>query len=222
MIRCPEPELMDDEAQADAYAGADLSELQQAMVGHFTARCGALRGGRVLDLGCGSGDIAIRFASAFPAITVVGIDGSAPLLRHARRAVAAAGLDGRVRLEERRIPDESIAAGTFDAVVANSLLHHLEDPATLWRTAIRCARRGAPVMVMDLRRPANHGEAARLVAAHAGEAHPILQRDFLHSLRAAYTAGEIRQQLDAAGLAAFHVEEVGDLHVLVWGAVGDP
>ncbi len=87
--RTPEPELMADEAQADAYAAADLSELQQAMVNYFQSRCGTLaEGGRLLDLGCGSGDMTIRFARAHASITALGVDGSAPLLRHAedRRA----------------------------------------------------------------------------------------------------------------------------------------
>ena len=219
--RVPETELMLGEEQADAYAAADLSELQQRMVTQFTARFGALDGGRLLDLGCGAADMTIRFAAAFTNVTALGVDGSPALLRQGESAVRAAGLDRRVRLELRHLPDAELEQGRFDVVIANSLLHHLADPATLWRTVARCAKPGAPVLVMDLRRPDTEDEAERLVASHAAEARPVLRQDFLNSLHAAYRAGEIRTQLDDAGLPHFQVEEHGDLHVLVWGRATD-
>jgi cyclopropane fatty-acyl-phospholipid synthase-like methyltransferase len=216
--RMPEPELMADEAQAEAYAAADLSELQQVMVSCFQSRCGALaEGGTLLDLGCGAGDMTIRFVRAHDSITALGVDGSEPLLRHAQTAVRESGLSDRVQLEQRRIPDAALETRSFDAVIANSLLHHLTDPATLWRTAIRGARPGAPVMVMDLRRPESLSAARTLVARHAREARPVLRQDFFNSLRAAYRTSEIRRQLDDAGLEDFQVEEIGDMHVLAWG-----
>jgi 2-polyprenyl-3-methyl-5-hydroxy-6-metoxy-1,4-benzoquinol methylase len=215
--RTPEPELMADEAQADAYAAADLSELQQAMVNYFHSRCGTVvEGGRLLDLGCGAADMTIRFARAHASITALGVDGSAPLLRHARSAVRDNGLTGRVQLEQRCIPDAALESRSFDAVIANSLLHHLSDPAALWRTAIRSARPGAPVMVMDLRRPESLSAARAMVARHARDARPVLRRDFFNSLCAAYRTSEIRRQLHDAGLRDFQVEEIGDLHVLAW------
>jgi 2-polyprenyl-3-methyl-5-hydroxy-6-metoxy-1,4-benzoquinol methylase len=216
--RTPEPELMADEAQADAYAAADLSELQQAMVSYFQSRCGTLaEGGRLLDLGCGAADMTIRFARAHESITALGVDGSAPLLRHAQAAVRENGLADRVTLEQRCIPDGALETRSFDAVIANSLLHHLSDPVALWRTAIRGARPGAPVMVMDLRRPESLSSARAQVARHARDARSVLRRDFFNSLCAAYRTSEIRRQLDDAGLKDFRVEEIGDLHVLAWG-----
>lgn len=217
MRRTPEPELMEGDEQTDAYAAADLTELQQAMVTHFEARFGVPASGRLLDIGCGAADMMIRFATAFPGIEAVGVDGSAAFLRHAERAIAAAGLSHRVRVEMRRLPDPALETRAFDAVIANSVLHHLADPGTLWRTAVRAARPGAPVMVMDLQRPRDRAAAEALVARHASEARPVLQTDFFNSLCAAYRREEIRTQLDEAGLGSFEVEEAGDLHVLVWG-----
>lgn len=209
---------MVDAAQTDAYAAADLSELQQAMVACFADRCGALAdGSRLLDLGCGAADMTIRFASAWPGIAALGVDGSEPFLQRARAAIRTAGLEDRVRVERRYLPDAEIETRGFDAVIANSVLHHVADPVALWRTAVRCARPGAPVMVMDLRRPESLSAAQALVDHHAAEARPVLQQDFFNSLRAAYRAEEIRLQLDDAGLRNFQIEEFGDLHVLAWG-----
>jgi 2-polyprenyl-3-methyl-5-hydroxy-6-metoxy-1,4-benzoquinol methylase len=217
LSRRPEPELMMGEEQAAAYAGADFTDLNQAMVTQFHERFGRVLARRLLDLGCGSADITIRFAMAFPGLRALGVDGSEAMLRFGRHAVRAAALEDRIDLERRYLPDESLCAREFDVVTANSLLHHLRDPGVLWRTVRQCAAPGAAVMVMDLRRPKDRRAVRRLVAKYGAEAPALLRRDFFNSLCAAYTAEEIRGQLDAGGLTGFHTAEVSELHVLVWG-----
>jgi len=59
----------------------------------------------------------------------------------------------------------------------------------------------------------------RLVHEHATDAPPILQRDFIASLHAAYTTDEVRLQLISAGLSTFQVDQVDELHFVVWGTV---
>jgi ubiquinone/menaquinone biosynthesis C-methylase UbiE len=218
MIRVPEQELMSSSAQADAYAGADLSEIHEPIVAAFAARFGPVRG-RMLDLGCGTAEMAIRFARQYPDLEVRGIDAAETMLAHGRRAVRDAGLESRVRLVHGRIDELEDPVG-FDVIVANSLLHHLPDPQALWRAVRTAARPGAAVMVADLHRPATLGEAERLVATYGGEAHPVLRQDFFNSLCAAYTDPEIRQQLRIAGSAGFEVERLGELHVIAWGRTG--
>ncbi|TXF10393.1 class I SAM-dependent methyltransferase [Pelomicrobium methylotrophicum] len=216
MQRIPEPELMDDPAQARAYAEADFSEPHQAFVEHFRRRFPAFAGGRVIDLGCGPADVTIRFARAFPGTTLLGVDAAAPMLAFGRRAVKRAGLAARIRLARRRLPDPSLPGG-FDAVISNSLLHHLDDPGVLWRTVRQVGRAGAAVLIMDLMRPATEAELERLVAVYAADAPDVLCRDFRNSLRAAYRPDEVRAQLAEAGLAGFSVEAVSDRHLLAWG-----
>jgi hypothetical protein len=52
---------------------------------------------------------------------------------------------------------------------------------------------------------------------HAADAPPVLQRDFIASLHAAYTLEEISAQLQTVGLSSFHVDHVDELHFVVWG-----
>ena len=76
MQRTPEPELMDDEAQALAYAQGDFEEPHSRVVALLRERLADLpAGGAALDLGCGPADISLRFARAFPGWTVDGVDG---------------------------------------------------------------------------------------------------------------------------------------------------
>ena len=82
MQRIPEPELMDDQTQAEAYAAADFDEAHRRIVDVFDD-CfpGGGIEGCILDLGCGPGDISFRFAARHPACTVTGVDGSAAMIR---------------------------------------------------------------------------------------------------------------------------------------------
>ena len=72
MQRIPEPELMTDPAQAQAYAETDFSAPHDAFIAHFAARFPDFKTGRVLDLGCGAADVTLRFARAYPDAEIVG------------------------------------------------------------------------------------------------------------------------------------------------------
>jgi ubiquinone/menaquinone biosynthesis C-methylase UbiE len=217
MLRTPEPELMDERAQAAEYAAADWSESHGKIPGYFRERFPKFQAGRVLDLGCGTADVTIRFAKAFPGVITLGVDGSEAMLDFARRHVNAAALQSRIKLEQRYLPDDALERRDFDAIISNSLLHHISDPVALWRSAARCAKPGAAMMMIDLLRPADHETAVWLVREHAREAPPVLERDFIASLHAAYTADEIREQLALADLPEFRVDEVDVLHFVAWG-----
>src|SRR5215510_5716738 len=175
MERIPEPELMDEQEQAAAYAAADWSESHGKIPGYFRERFPQFMGGRVIDLGCGPADVTVRFVKAFPGVTALGVDGSEAMLEFGRRRVREAGLDSRITLENRYLPDASLQTRSFDAVICNSLLHHFADPVLLWRTAVLCAKPGAPVLMIDLLRPSDHAAAVALVKQHAKGAPPVLE-----------------------------------------------
>lgn len=220
MKRTPEPELMDDEIQALAYATADFSETDQRFVDTFIARFGDEFAGEVIDLGCGPGNIAIPLAKALPRCTVRAVDGSEEMMAHGRTRCAAEGVD-RVTFERHFVPTTALPARHFVAVVSNSLLHHLHEPAGLWQTLKHCAAPGAPVFIADLRRPATPEDALRIVQENAADAPPVLQKDFHASLHAAFEADEVRAQLTAAGLADLDVVEIGDRHLYILGRMPD-
>lgn len=208
---------MDDPAQALAYAKADFAESNQ----RFADRCVALlreTGAKTaIDLGCGPADIPVRIARALRGCSIVGVDASPCMLDHGREAVRSAGLEGRVSLVLARLPGLPWPDGSFDAVLSNSLLHHLPEPGPLWRELRRLGRPGAAVVVQDLFRPANEQDARAIVDAAAADADPILRHDFFHSLLAAFTVDEVRAQLAAAGLRGLLVERTSERHVTVSG-----
>jgi len=123
-----------------------LATIAQAVLPHVPP------GGRVLDLGCGTGELACSLASA--GLRATGCDISRPMLRGAAAARDTGGRVGWVQLSSgwRRLP---FAATAFDAVVASSVLEYAADPAAILRECTRVLRPGGVVVctVPDLRHP---------------------------------------------------------------------
>lgn len=84
----------------------------------------ALHGSRcrhVLDIGCGTGQLAARIHEVFPKVAIVGCDFSAGMLR--RAAVRSAVIDW-VRGDAARLPFRD---GAFDAAVSTEAFHWFPD-----------------------------------------------------------------------------------------------
>jgi ubiquinone/menaquinone biosynthesis C-methylase UbiE len=207
--RVPEPELMDDDSEVDAYAGAAAQPYLEAIDRSFVEHAGRLLGagaggvaGRALDIGCGPGQIPILLARRWPALKITGLDAGAVMIERARRDAAAAGLqiDFEVfRLGpqgESRLPYDD---ATFDLVMCNSTLHHLADPGGLLDEVARVARPDGAVLIRDLLRPPApvYGLHVRVFGRHYGGE---MRRLYEASVRAAYTAAELRTMLTASKL----------------------
>lgn len=218
MERILEPELMDDPAQALAYAEADFSAENQGFVERFREYFPDCTQGHIVDVGCGPGDIPVRLARLLPACRITGIDASRPMIALAETAVRQAGLSDRVALRCERF-QELAGASQADAVISNSLLHHLPNPLQFWHKLRMIVKPGSPVLIMDLLRPESPEEAQAIVDRYAAGAPDILRRDFYHSLLAAFTEDEIAAQLAQMNLTRLLIDVIDDRHWVVGGLV---
>ncbi len=218
MQRIPEAELMDEFEQARAYAEADFSEPNERFVDLFATEFPAFRAGTVLDLGCGPGDITLRLARRNAGLQLDGLDGSQPMLAFGEaRLRGDPDLASRVRFVRGMLPGARLPRSRYDAVVSNSLLHHLHDPQVLWRAVLALGAPGAAVLIMDLYRPASTVAAREIVETYAGGEPEVLRQDFYNSLCAAFDPAEVRGQLASCGLGMLEVRTVSDRHLLVAG-----
>lgn len=220
MERICEPELMDDAEQGRAYADADFAAGDRALLKRTEDLFGPQLGPRIIDLGCGPGNISFLLAERYPTARVLGLDGAPAML-----AIAAARLQATpdrwpgLRFQHLlltpggALPQE----GRWTAVVSNSLLHHLHDPLVLWQAVRRLAAPGAAICIKDLRRPSDPAALEALVQRHAAGAPPVLRRDYAQSLRAAFRRVEVEAQLQQAGIEGLAVHELDDRYLEVWG-----
>ncbi len=217
MKRTPEDhELMHGE-DVEAYTAMDFSEPHDSFIATFQRLFPEFSRGLVLDIGCGNADPTIRFARVYQDAQLIGIDGSESMLMFARDAVEREGLSDQIRFEQGMLQDYEVVPSSFDVIICNSLLHHIEPVSSLWDTIRKLAKKGSPVLVMDFMRPDSLDVAKALEEQYAGDSPESMTRGFYNSLLAAYMPEEVYIQLNEAGLSNFNVEVISDRHMIIFG-----
>lgn len=118
-------------------------QIQAAVLADITRRligeCNIQPGMRVLDIGCGAGDVAMLLAEAVgPSGLVVAIDREARAIETARSRAEAAG---HRNIEALVATDDDIpVTRPFDAAVGRYVLSHQRDPVAMIRRAAAAVR----------------------------------------------------------------------------------
>lgn len=206
LARVLEPEVMDSPGDAADYDAMDHAEVNRVFVEDFLAALaegtagGAGGGGAafeqrlagVLDVGTGTAQIPVALCRRAAQARVLAVDLAASMLELARRNVVAAGLAERIRLEQIDAKGLPYADGSFPAVMSNSIVHHIPEPAAALREMLRVTGAGGLVFVRDLARPSDEAELQRLVEIYAAGTNPHQRQLFADSLRAALTVEEVQ------------------------------
>jgi demethylmenaquinone methyltransferase/2-methoxy-6-polyprenyl-1,4-benzoquinol methylase len=123
--------------------------------------------GRVLDLGCGTGDLGLLLAGS---TTVVGVD-----LSHAMLVEAGRKGGGRLQLVEGSAFALPFHDGAFDAAVSGFVLRNLEDLTAAFAELARVAGPGGRIGLVDITEPSRPA-LRRLFDLYFGVAAPALGR----------------------------------------------
>ena len=224
MQRRLEPELMNGDAQVQAYAAADFSSGDQATIEAIQRLLFTTSplppDPLVVDLGCGPGNITLRLAGLFPEARIIGIDGAESMLALARgRAQQQQQLEMSFHCQTLQEVLGGPLIGQADLVVSNSLLHHLHQPDLLWTVSRALAAPGCRTLHRDLRRPSSDAEVQQLLLKHLPSAPEVLQQDFAASLAAAFEPQEVTEELYRLGLNQLTVSVEDDRYLVVSGLV---
>lgn len=112
-------------------------------------------GERILDLGCGTGTLALMVKRAEPAAEVFGLDADPEILKLAGSKVEDAGVE--VQLDRGLSTELPYEDGSFDLVLSTLFFHHLTG-ADKRRTAREVARVLSPtgeLLMVDYGRPSD-------------------------------------------------------------------
>jgi ubiquinone/menaquinone biosynthesis C-methylase UbiE len=212
LARVLEPEVMDRPEGARDYDAMDHSEVLARFVADFLAVHGPGRGGELLDVGTGPGRLPIALCRADRHLRVLGVDLAGPMLDLARRNVSGAGLTDRIRFARGDAKGLPFPDGRFEAVVSNTSIHHIPDPAPALGEMARLVTPGGTLMVRDLARPVDESELNDLVERYASSEPLPARALFRDSLHAALTLDEVRDLLEGLGLPVDGVAMTSDRH----------
>jgi ubiquinone/menaquinone biosynthesis C-methylase UbiE len=132
---------------------AAVAVRDRALKRRVLARAEIGSGEEVLDVGCGTGTLAVAAARAVPGAKVTGLDADPSILTRARKRAAAARLE--IAFDEGMSNALPYADASFDVVLSTLFFHHLKDDAKHATVAelVRVLRPGGRVVIGDLGRP---------------------------------------------------------------------
>lgn len=207
-------------SQAESYHqqskwGGDMDPMH---LFHLWYLCQIIRDGdRVVDLACGTGDLLIKLAKAFPRAEFLGVDLSDQMLAEARKSVTAQSLKN-ISFQKGDITQLSeVDSASADLVTSTMALHHLPDKNDLMATADAVHRilvPGGRVYISDfllMSRPA----AEYLVFQNPHQQDKTFQTDFLNSLLAAFSPPDLTEFAQKLTSTKTQVKVCSLVHLMV-------
>lgn len=111
------------------------------------------RGGQVLDVACGTADIAIEVIRRYPDAHVIGVDFSEGMLEKGRNKILNAGMEKAISLEKGNALELSFENDHFDALTIAFGIRNIQDREKALSEFFRCLRPGGRLAVLELATP---------------------------------------------------------------------
>ena len=203
---------MEKKEQAYAYSNADFSNSNDLFLEKLFKFCSITDKTKILDVGCGDGEIPIEiYRKTKSKITV--LDGSAAMLDEFSKKMSTNNIDD-IKIIQKRYEDTRLTEKSFDILISNSVLHHVKSPKQFWEKSFSLVRQQGHIMLMDLFRPSNEHDLSAVLDKYGGN-DAVLLSDFENSLRAAYTLDEVEDQLSSFPNISSSVKAISDRHFFV-------
>jgi len=163
--------------------------------------------GRVLDVACGTGDLALAAAAACPAATIVGVDAAAAMIERAKARLPAPAA-ARVSFQKGDLTRLALDDASIDVVLGGYALRNVPRHEEALAELHRVLRPGGLLLTLDFYRPAwSPWRGAFLGYLHlAGSAvgwwwhrSPVIYNYIAHSIRHFVSADAFSAAMERAG-----------------------
>ncbi|MFV8048481.1 class I SAM-dependent methyltransferase [Mycobacterium sp. 48b] len=116
----------------------------------LVAQAGLSAGQRVIEIGCGTGNLTVRAKKAYPGVEIVGTDPDPRALQRAERKAKGLSGIGFIRAYAQELPFDD---GEFDQALSSMMLHHLDDETKTAAAGelFRVLKPGGGLHVVDVR-----------------------------------------------------------------------
>ena len=165
-----------------------------------------IRSGRVLDIGTGSGRLAIELARARGGhFDIVALDISENMIRQARENARRCGVQNRITFLVATAANLPFADNSFDLVISYASLHHWFDPLAVFNEVARVTGETGQAFIRDNKR-VYHRPAWRtiiwLMSRFMNRRH---RENWPKAILASYTVPEVREILQRSNLSHYRV-----------------
>jgi ubiquinone/menaquinone biosynthesis C-methylase UbiE len=192
----------------DEHARRFMGSVYRRLARQATALVPA--GTRVLDVGTGTGRLALELAKARPDLHITGVDISEDMLNVARQSAAQVALTEKIVFRPASAKELPFPDGHFALVTSNASLHLWAEPAKVFDEITRVTAPGGCCLVRDNLRMAALAPFLRLVGMVLGMDR-AQRRLWLRAVRASYTPGEVKAILFSSRLKDARVSVAPDL-----------
>ena len=189
--RILEPEVMDDELEAQEYDQMDFMDVNTDFAVLASELGDTSRSLSVLDIGTGTAHIPLILSDLCPNWKIIGVDLAESMLALGEKNIQKAGKSEQIQLQlidGKKMPYED---HSFDLVISNSLVHHIPKPIDLLQQIDRVVKKSGIVIIRDLFRPNSIEDIEYIVAQANLDYSPRQKKLFYDSLHAALTVDEV-------------------------------
>jgi len=166
---------------------------------------GIAPGKQILDIGAGSGCLAIELAKILPGRRVTGIDVSEDMLKIARENTARSGLAERIEFRRASATELPFPDDCFDLIVSNTSLHLWAEPLKVFKEIKRTVVPGGYCFIWDNVRMSALNPLLSFIGRCMGM-NAAQRRLWMEALRSSYTPGEAKALLKQSTLKGARVK----------------